>query len=122
MEGNLYRIQLEHKNIVTGKFDVVNDLKAHFKENAKVESLLNISQALRCAVIAFEGRTSLYQSTRGGRIPNGHKIADNEIGVVFRTVDQDGNISHDEELKHNLTIIGLNQNNRMLLEKHQIRN
>ena len=119
VEGNLYRIHLEHKNIVTGEFGVVNDLKAHFQENVKVESLLNISQALRCAVIAFEGRTSLYQSTRGGRIPNGHKIADNEIGVVFRTVDQDGNISHDEELKHNLTIIGLNQNNRMLLhEKH----
>ena len=88
LEGNLYRICLKY-NILPGEdhWQRINDVEAHFKKNPKVESLLNISQALRCAVIAIEGHTKLYQSSRGADIRKGHQLAKDEVCIRLRTVD-----------------------------------
>jgi len=64
-QGNLYRIFLEHRLIEGGRWVYVSDIEEHFKEHPKVESLLNITQAIRCAVVAFEGNPLLYQTSSG---------------------------------------------------------
>lgn len=121
-QGDLYSISLEHRIIEGGRWKQVNDIEKHFKENPKVESLSNITQALRCAVVAFEGRPLLYQSSRGNlkTIPRDHRFNEREICIQLRSIDRDGRVSGDAyELHGELMIAGLNQNARMiLLEEH----
>ena len=121
-QGDLYSISLEHRIIEGGRWKQVNDIEKHFKENPKVESLSNITQALRCAVVAFEGRILLYQSSRGNvkTIPKDHRFDEREICIQLRSIDRDGRVSGDAyDLQGELTIAGLNQNTRMiLLEDH----
>ncbi len=121
IEEDRYRINIRHRNIVTDEFDIINinDMEAHFKENAKVESLLNISQSLQCAVIAFDGHTSLYQTSRVQKLPVGHQLRDDEVVITLQAIDQTGNVLHQVTLHQVLTVIGLNQNKRIcLLEGH----
>ena len=127
-EGDLYSISLEHRivDVEGARWIRVSDVEKHFRENPKIESLLNITQALRCAVVAFEGKPLLYQTSRGNMstLPKGYKFSDKEICIQFRSISRDGSVTRDE-LPHGygqrdkLVIAGLNQNNRMvLLEKH----
>jgi hypothetical protein len=120
-EGDLFRICLE-RNILHDHWKSIDDIKAHFKENPKIESLLNVSQSLRCAVIAFDGKAELYQSCRGADIPKGHRAAEDEVCIRLRVIDRYGNVKDDEGYRNHhgrMIIIGLNQNMRMLLlEKH----
>jgi hypothetical protein len=121
-EGDLYRICLEH-NILPGEnyWTRIDDIEAHFKENSTIESLLNVSQALRCSVIAFDGHAVLYQSSRSGDIPKGHQVGKDEVCIRLKVVDRDGNVTNEEYHDHHgrMNIIGLNENMRMLLlEKH----
>jgi hypothetical protein len=119
-EENLYQIALEHRT-KGGGWVYVSDIEKHFKENLKVEVLLNINQALCCAVVAFEGKASIYQTSRGTHA-KGHNFGDNEICIKFHSINRDGNVSGDEVRfgwYDNLVIAGLNQNHRMiLLEQH----
>ncbi len=124
-EGDLYSISLEHKVDVEGaRWIRVSDVEKHFRENPKIESLLNITQALRCAVVAFEGKPLLYQTSRGNMstLPKGYNFSDKEICIQFRSISRDGSVTRDElpyGRDDKLVIAGLNQNNRMiLLEKH----
>ena len=124
-EGDLYMISLEHRISEEARWIPVRDLEKHFRDNPKIESLLNITQALRCAVVAIEGDPLLYQTSRGNMstIPKGYNFSDQEICIQFRSVSRDGSIAGDEFLPHvlhdKLVIAGLNQNRRMiLLEKH----
>ncbi|KAL7536603.1 hypothetical protein ACHAXR_008142 [Thalassiosira sp. AJA248-18] len=123
-QGDVYRISLDH-NLIEGEdyWQPIGNIEAHFKENPKVESLLNISQALRCAVVAFEGHAGLYQTSRGVDIPKGHKLGKDEVSFRLRAIDRDGKVmdpGYDNMNMHRrLVVAGLNQNKRMiLLEKH----
>ena len=111
LEGNLYRIRLEHLDII------ISDVDAHFKDNPQDESLVNLSQALKCAVLAFEGVAGLYQSSRAAGIPKGHRVEDNEVCITMKKISRDGIVTEDElhYFARNLTVIGLNPNNRMVL-------
>ncbi len=124
-EGDLYMISLEHRNNEAARWIPVRDVEKHFRENPKIESLLNIAQALLCAVVAIEGEPLLYQTSRGNMstIPKGYNFSDQEICIQFRSVSRDGSVTGDEflprVLRDKLVIVGLNQNRRMiLLEKH----
>ncbi len=117
---DVYRIEIMHKNIVTNKFHIISDMKTHFKENPMVESLHNVSQSLRCAVIALDGHTNLYQTSRGRKIPKGYIVTDDEVVITLQAIDQNGIVLHPVMLLQNLTIIGLNQNNRMLLQERHV--
>ncbi|KAL3823281.1 hypothetical protein ACHAXA_003429 [Cyclostephanos tholiformis] len=122
VQDDLFRISLEH-NIIPGEdfWSRIDDIESHFKENPKVESLQNLSQSIRCAVIAFDGKAELYQSSRGD---SSKRRQDDGDGICIRlqVIDHRGNVKEDMEY-HNryetMNIIGLNQNLRMLsLEKH----
>jgi len=117
---DLFRILLEHQNTNNRQFGLINDVEAHFKDNPKVEALVNVSQSLQCAVIAFEGRDGLFQSSRAGKIPKGHRMTDNEVCISMRKINRDGNVTDDElQYAPDLSVIGLNPNRRMLLlESH----
>jgi len=122
-EGDIYQICLEH-NILPAKnyWKQIDNIEAHFKENSKIELLLNVSQALRCAVIAFEGHVVLYQSSQGADIPTRRHVTKDEVCIRLKAIDRYGNVREDEEFGNHyacLNILGLNQNMRMLLlEKH----
>jgi len=120
IEKDVYRIRLE-MNILPGEnhWIQINDIEAHFNENPKIESLVNVSQALRCAVIAFDGETTLYQSSRSA----GRKVANDEVCIRLQAIDHHGHIMDDDGVHRNhsvhMNIIGLNQNMRMLeLERY----
>ena len=118
-EGDIHQICLEH-NILPGEnyWTQIDDIEAHFKENSKIESLLNVSQALRCAVIAFEGHAVLYQSSRGDDIPTRRHVTKDVVCIRLKAIDSYGNVRDDAEFRNHyarLIIIGLNQNMRMLL-------
>jgi len=116
--GDLYRVTLEQDIIPPeGRWARIDDIEDHFKKNPKVESLLNVSQALRCAVIAIDGCADLYQSSRGDT-PG--RREDDEICLQLNAIDRNGNVK-ETEVYHGgqIIILGLNQNKRMiLLEKH----
>ena len=92
-------------------------MKAHFQENPKVESLHNVSQSLRCAVIALDGHRSLYQTSQGEK-------------------NHDENYEKKQAVKEGVRawlcpppppprvlakdIIGVNQNYRMLLQERHV--
>lgn len=118
--GDLYRVTLEQDIIPPeGRWARIDDIEDHFKKNPKVESLLNVSQALRCAVIAIDGCADLYQSSRGDT-PKGRREDDDEICLQLNAIDRNGNVK-DLEVHHGgqIIILGLNQNKRMImLEKH----
>jgi protein-arginine kinase activator protein McsA len=117
-EEDIYRILLEH-NSRPDTWIRVDDIEAHFKENPKIESLLNVFQALHCAVIAFDGKAVLYQSSRG-TVSGRRQIAKGEVCIRLRAIDRYGNVRIDDDVHYGrMNIIGLNQNMRLLdLEKY----
>lgn len=120
MEDDIFQFHIYHELIEGSPEEdwvVIDDIERHFKEYPKVESLLNLAQALRCSVIAFRGRRLLYQTSRGTKQVN-RSLAANEICVRFNEVDLDGSIREVEPnfLGHEeLDVVGLNQNKRMIL-------
>jgi len=107
---DLFRILLEHQNTNNRQFGLINDVEAHFKDNPRVETLVNISQALKCAVIAFEGSAGLYQSS-----PKGRGITANDVCITMQKISRDGDVIQDERYySNNLTIVGVNPNMRIV--------
>lgn len=96
--GDLYRIRCERKMGTNNDFELVDadDIKADLKENPNAESLLFIRSALKCAAIAFEGYSSLYQSSFAKR-PSEHKFADDEVNIMLRPINRDGSVSYSYE-------------------------
>ena len=122
-QGDLYQFTLEH-NILPGEdyWTHIDDIEAHFKENSKIESLLNVAQSLRNAVVAFDGHPSLYQTSRGNEIPHGHQVAKDEVCILLKAIDRHGKV---EDVRGHYPfgrIIGLNQNLRMLLLESHVQN
>lgn len=123
-EDDIFQFGIYHEHIEglpVEDWAVIDDIESHFKEYPKVESLLNVAQALRCAVVAFRGRRLLYQTSRSTS-PANRSLAANEIYVRFSEVDTDGSV-RDVDFNfpryEELDVVGLNQNKRMiLLEKH----
>jgi hypothetical protein len=125
IKRDLYQFTLEH-NILPGEdyWTHIDDIEAHFKENSKIESLLNVAAALRNAVVAFDGHPTLYQTSRGNEIPEGHQVAKDEVCILLKAIDRHGNV---EDVRGHYEfgrgrIIGLNQNLRMLLLESHVRN
>jgi hypothetical protein len=128
VHGDSFRVRLEH-NILPGEdhWYPIDDIEAHFKDNPKIESLLNVTQSLRCAVIALDGKAELYQSSRGDIDKKSFEGRQDDrdsdkICIKLQAIDRHGQITDDTEYLHRfetMKIIGLNQNKRMLLlEKH----
>ncbi|KAL7518609.1 hypothetical protein ACHAWX_003421, partial [Stephanocyclus meneghinianus] len=119
--NNVYKIHLQHNVVENGKHWVtINNIADHFKENPKVESLLNIASALRCAVVAFEGYPQLFQTSQSRDRSIGTQLGEDQICIVLKSVDRNGEVENDEKfMPYQLIVLGLNQNKRMmLLQKH----
>jgi AAA domain len=88
------------------------------------DSLINVKAALQCGVIAFEGSRRLYQTKSVRHSKKGYKMQDNEISIQLTTIDGTGDLVGEAMSIDGLglsqrSIIGLNQNHRMvLLENH----
>lgn len=121
-EGDIFRFAIYH-NIIVGEdhWTLVDDIDAHFKQFPKIESLLNVAQALRSAVIAFSGETTLYQTSQNKN--HERSLANNEVCIHLNVINTDGSVldlaARPLPGARELEIIGLNQNKRMiLLERH----
>lgn len=122
-QGDLYKFALSH-NILPGEdyWTHIDDIEAHFKESPKVDSLFNVAQALRNAVVAFDGHPTLYQTSRGNEIPHGHQVAKDEVCIVLKAIGSHGNVEDVRGHFQSGRIISLNQNLRMLLLEEHVRN
>ena len=92
-------------------------------ERPKVDALINVVLALKCGVIAFEGATSLYQSSGCMRRKNSRQLENDEISINLNQVRQNGEMGNDVEIIiPRSRIIGINQNQRLLLLERHLKN
>eukprot|EP00804_Cyclotella_cryptica_P025558 CCRYP_002821-RD/>CCRYP_002821-RD protein AED:0.06 eAED:0.06 QI:49/1/1/1/1/1/7/146/1058 len=118
--NNVYQIRLRHNISGDGKnWVTISNIEDHFKEHPKIESLLNVTAAMRCAVVALEGRPQLFQTFQDRDMPKGTQLGKDQVCIVLRSINRDGEVLYDEDMPYNLIVLGLNQNKRMmLLEEH----
>ena len=113
INGNTYQITLERLTKGRWIHIPIVDLDKFFEKNPKVESLINLKQALKCATIAIDGATNLYQ-TRQTKPKKREHLSDDDICISIHAVDlQSGNVREEYFSEVGRTkIIGLNQNLR----------
>lgn len=110
-----YRVTLEQK--IRDQWRSI-DLESKNDDRLTVDCLVNVKQALQCAVIAVEGETQLYQ-TQWASVKR-ENLEKEEISISLLMLNSSGDIMTDERRGGNeLRIIGLNPNLRMmLLQRH----
>jgi hypothetical protein len=118
MFNGVYRVRLGYSLVDGGEYYPIGDIEEHFKEYPKVESLLNVTAALDCAVVAFEGNNQLFQTSRIPCV----ELGKDEVCIKLQAIDSDGRVL-DKEVNlpepDRLIVLGINQNKRMiLLERH----
>jgi len=118
MFNGVYRVCLGYSLVDGGEYYPIGDIEEHFKEYPKVESLLNVTAALDCAVVAFEGNNQLFQTSRIPCV----ELGKDEVCIKLQAIDSDGRVL-DKEVNlpepDRLIVLGINQNKRMiLLERH----
>mmetsp|Transcript_3537 Transcript_3537/g.4813 ORF Transcript_3537/g.4813 Transcript_3537/m.4813 type:complete len:625 (+) Transcript_3537:693-2567(+) len=118
----MFEISIEHRDILSGEWISAKSLSKEDLRDADI--LLNLTQSIKCAVIAFENDSSLYQS-KPGRIPKGKRKEDEQICMSLVKVDRNGSpIDSGHEDIGNIfgrrkCIIGYNPNMRyLMLEQH----
>lgn len=119
--NDVYQVYLEY-NVLDreDRWVQVESIEEHFKKNPKVESLLNIMPALQCAVVAFEGQRQIFQTSKSPNLPKGTRLEKDQVCIKLKAVNRGGDLHADADyLPGRLTVLGINQNNRMmLLERH----
>lgn len=123
---SIYSIVLERSVIemedIWTRIPIKNAAKSkELSDIPNLDSIANLSQAIKCAVIAFEGHSALYQ-TRRARPPQGLELLEDQICISLQRISRDGGIGDGEQgfvFDREVRVIGLNQNLRMiLLEEH----
>lgn len=95
--------------------------KAVNAQKRRIDSLVNVKQALKCGVIAVEGSRTLYQTRH---ITSKHKGRDrqfspDEISILVAPITSTGEVEEAPVEIGRCRVIGINQNQRyLLLEKH----
>jgi len=120
--SDVYRLTLEHK-IIEDEDRWTNislkDVANQLKDVAHAEIVMNLIQNIRCAVVVFEGETSLYQ-TQSGKAPKGRELQKDEVCVYLKRINQSGELNKEPAQFGNcIRVIGINPNIRMIkLERH----
>ena len=121
---NMYIVSLDYLHRIIEGEEVweslsLQDIESHFKNHPKVDSLLNLKQAFRCAVVAFDGHPNLYQ-TKHHAVPKNDR---DEACITFAKVSRNGDIQEEDyEPYEKLQVVGLNQNKRMILLERHVKN
>ncbi len=117
-----FELSIEQKDVVSGKWKRFTGKDAG-EELRDADILLNLTQSIKCAVIAFENNSSIYQS-RQQPIPKGKVLDGEKICMSLVRVRHDGSLIDGNEVFNNFEsrkIIGYNPNLRyLMLEKHVI--
>lgn len=110
------------KNLELDFFDskVGNDFEQKITGNdqkRRIDSLVNIKQALRCGVIAVEGSRTLYQTRLITSVDKGkdQQLSVDEISIGMFPITPAGEVSKVSAIVGRCRVIGINQNLRYLL-------
>ena len=117
-----FRLSLKHN--VNGEEWInvsLDNVEKALKHIPNVDTITNLAQSIKCAVIAVEGRRHLYQ-TQQSRPPKGHQKNNEEIYMSITRILDNGELNNSKEhfpAHEHMTILGFNPNLRMLqLERH----
>lgn len=123
---NVYTVQLYRlKDNAWKKISIANTKHkgSELEDGPAVDVLTNITQQLRCAVVAFEGASSLYQTSTA--LCKKEDISDERIAIEFVPVLPTGELDRREPRSLagigciGSSILGINENQRLtLLTKH----